>query len=59
MNNKVYLTIIDGVVTNCYSDTEIDVAVINLDALSQQDIDTNEEMLHRYEDGELIEIEIQ
>lgn len=54
--SKIYITIGAGKVQNCYSDLPIDVAIIDLDALSQIDYANNGEMLDRLDDEELIDV---
>lgn len=53
---KIYITICGGKVVNVYSDISVGAVIIDLDNATEADMDNNDEMLGRLEDGELDEI---
>lgn len=54
--NTIYITLGAGKIQNCYSDTEIKVVIIDLDAQTDIDYANNDEMLTRLDNDELTDI---
>ena len=54
--NTIYITVGNGKIQNCYSDTEIKVSIIDLDSRTSDDLSNNEDMLARLDNQELLDV---